>query len=271
MKVYCPELNLYVEIPEKPRKIVSISPAITEILFRLGLGNFVVGTSRWCIYPLEASSKPKVSDYLFIDINELKSLSPDLVLLSGSIQRPLAKYLLSNGFTVYLFPLPTSIVGIIDLVYSVGGIVGSFKESCTLAESLIRKLVRLNKALKKSLRIYVELDLGEPTIPCYFSHITSGIHLIGGYVVTSDIREAYVWGLKARELLREVPKLKPDVIIYEARSLKYDKDEIISKLCNRWSFINTNNVIILSAMSLSHYGPRFVDELNNLVNLLNNL
>ena len=45
-------LGRQVVIPEKPRRIVSLAPANTEILFSLGLGEKVVGVTDYCDYPV---------------------------------------------------------------------------------------------------------------------------------------------------------------------------------------------------------------------------
>ena len=48
----------------QPTRIVSLAPSITEVLFKLDLGDRVVGVSRYCDYPPEAEDKPKVGGYL---------------------------------------------------------------------------------------------------------------------------------------------------------------------------------------------------------------
>ncbi len=70
--------DVYVPLP--PKRIVSLAPNITEILFALGLGNRVVGVTNYCNYPPEALSKEKVGMLLNPDIEKILSLSSDLVL-----------------------------------------------------------------------------------------------------------------------------------------------------------------------------------------------
>jgi iron complex transport system substrate-binding protein len=62
-------------------RIVSTSPAITETLFALGLGERVVGVSEYCHYPPEAASRTKVGSYLRPNVETIVRLKPDIVIV----------------------------------------------------------------------------------------------------------------------------------------------------------------------------------------------
>ncbi len=66
--------------PSSAKRIVSVAPSITEILFRLGLGDRVVGRTKFCKFPPEAQSLPHVGGHLDLNIEALVVLKPDLVI-----------------------------------------------------------------------------------------------------------------------------------------------------------------------------------------------
>jgi iron complex transport system substrate-binding protein len=68
----------------KPGRIVSTAPSITEALFALGLGNQVVGVSRFCDFPPEVLKLPKVGTYIKPDPEAIARLAPNLVILQGN-------------------------------------------------------------------------------------------------------------------------------------------------------------------------------------------
>jgi iron complex transport system substrate-binding protein len=68
-----------------PRRIVSLAPAITEILFALGLGERVVGVTAFCDYPEAATRVPKVGGYTTPSIEAIVGLHPDLVVMSPAV------------------------------------------------------------------------------------------------------------------------------------------------------------------------------------------
>ena len=63
------------------QRIVSTAPSITEILYALGLGDRVVGVTRFCRYPPEAQQKPKIGDYINPNLEAIAALRPDLVVI----------------------------------------------------------------------------------------------------------------------------------------------------------------------------------------------
>jgi len=64
-----------------PQRIISTAPSVTEILFALGLGDRVAGVTRFCRYPPEALSKPKIGDYINPNLEAIAALKPDLVII----------------------------------------------------------------------------------------------------------------------------------------------------------------------------------------------
>lgn len=66
------------------RRIVSLVPAVTEMLFAMGAGGDVVGVSSYDAFPPEAAALPKVGALVDPDFERILSLRPDLVILYGS-------------------------------------------------------------------------------------------------------------------------------------------------------------------------------------------
>ena len=66
------------------RRIVSLSPAVTELLFALGAGDWVVGRTTWCDYPPAARAVPSVGDGLNPNLEAVAARRPDLVILYRS-------------------------------------------------------------------------------------------------------------------------------------------------------------------------------------------
>jgi iron complex transport system substrate-binding protein len=63
------------------RRVISMAPSLTETMFALGLGERLVGVTRFCTYPPEAAEKTKVGGYFDPNYETILSLNPDLVLL----------------------------------------------------------------------------------------------------------------------------------------------------------------------------------------------
>ena len=68
--------------PAAPERILSITPAGTEILYALGLGDRVVGVTKYCTWPPEVSSKPRIGDMMHVNMEWVVGMRPDLIVIS---------------------------------------------------------------------------------------------------------------------------------------------------------------------------------------------
>lgn len=106
-----------------PKRIISLKPNITEILFELGTGARVVGVTTFCDYPKEAATLPKVADYTRPFTEKIISLKPDLIITSREeSSRRSIEEIERLGMRVVIFPFKTidetisSVRGIADLL-----------------------------------------------------------------------------------------------------------------------------------------------------------
>lgn len=72
-----------ITIPAEPKRIISVAPSNTELLFALGKGSSLVGRSDFCDYPAEAKQITSIGGFAPPNYEKILSLKPDLVLLIG--------------------------------------------------------------------------------------------------------------------------------------------------------------------------------------------
>ena len=74
-------MNTTIRLSGIPRRIVSLVPSQSELLFDLGLGDRVVGITKFCIHPQEwFRTKNRVGGTKDVDFEKIKSLQPDLII-----------------------------------------------------------------------------------------------------------------------------------------------------------------------------------------------
>ncbi len=69
-----------------PKRVVSLAPHATEIIFRLGAGEVLVGRSDFCLYPPQAAARTSVGGYLNPDLEKIVALQPDVVFMFPNAQ-----------------------------------------------------------------------------------------------------------------------------------------------------------------------------------------
>lgn len=81
VKQFTDQMNQTIFLSEVPKRIVSLVPSQTELLFDLGLEKEVVGITKFCIHPVKwHRSKKRIGGTKNIDIEKVKSLQPDLII-----------------------------------------------------------------------------------------------------------------------------------------------------------------------------------------------
>jgi ABC-type Fe3+-hydroxamate transport system substrate-binding protein len=90
--------------PPPPKRIVSLAPAMTEIIFSLGLGERVVGVTTVCDRPVEARSKTKIGGMSNPSLEAIVALKPDMVVMtSDGNPKAIAEWLAKLGIKTYIF------------------------------------------------------------------------------------------------------------------------------------------------------------------------
>lgn len=75
------QMNRTIRLEETPKRIVSLVPSQTELLFDLGCGNTVVGITKFCIHPASwFRTKTRVGGTKNVDFEKLEKLHPDLII-----------------------------------------------------------------------------------------------------------------------------------------------------------------------------------------------
>src|SRR5688572_4063528 len=78
---YTDQLGRQVFLPETPRRIVSVVPSQTELLYDLGLNEEVSGITKFCVHPEEwFRTKRRVGGTKNLDLQKIAGINPDLIL-----------------------------------------------------------------------------------------------------------------------------------------------------------------------------------------------
>ncbi len=190
-----------VTLQHAPSKIVSLTPATTEILFATGLGPKVVGRTTADDYPAAALKVPTVASYTGVDVEKIVGLGADLVIAGGNGFNPpeaIAK-LRSLGIPVVVV-YAKDVQGVLDDIRLVGQVAGANDAASALADSMASQFDAIRAAtsgLEQPL-VFYEIDA---TTKIYTaandSFLAEMISLAGGKPLTTGSTTSYEISLEA--------------------------------------------------------------------------
>jgi iron complex transport system substrate-binding protein len=260
-------LGREIPVPAPPKRLIALAPNLTEMLYALGLGDRVVGVTNHCNYPPEASLKPKVGSYIHLNVEQIISLSPDLVIgtVDGNERHVLD--LLEQARIKVFFVNPRDVRQAIETISTVGLVCGVTERARQIAGQLttrVDRVVEVTGAKKKPL-VFLQIHI-QPIMSVNRNTVHHDlIHLAGGENMTADELVTY-----PRISLEEVIRRKPEVILVssmerEGRFQKARQDWL------QWTSIpavQKGRVHLIDSDLIDRPSPRVVDGLEIMAKLL---
>ncbi len=122
-----------------PKRIMSLAPGNTEVLFALGLGDRVVGVTTYCNYPPEAKDKEKVGGFSTPDLEKVVALAPDLILAAPIHEKEVIPALERHGLTV-LALTPETLDEVLEAIELTGTATGTGEAAQQLTGNMKDKM-----------------------------------------------------------------------------------------------------------------------------------
>lgn len=247
-----------VTIDSVPKRIISLAPNNTEILFRLELGNKVVGVTNYCDYPKEAKNKEKVGDAYSLNVEKIIELNPDLVLQYGSGNEDVNKRLKEAGIVVLGYE-PETIQEVMDLIITIGEITQTQIPARMVTLDMMSKMDYLVHKVENAEKPKVFYEVwNEPLMTAGpGSFIDELINLGGGENIAKDAEGKY-----PQFEFEQLIERNPDVYI----TAKDSEDKTVEAIKLRDGYdtmnaIENDRVYILDPNIITRPGPRIVDGL----------
>jgi ABC-type Fe3+-hydroxamate transport system substrate-binding protein len=132
-----------VVVPYPPQRIVSLVPSQTELLFDLGLGNRVMGVTKFCIHPAEARQQAAiVGGTKNFDFTKIDALKPDLIIGNKEENYQAGIEQLAEKYPVWMSDIST-LTDSLDMIRRVGLITGRKPAADSLADEITSSFAAL--------------------------------------------------------------------------------------------------------------------------------
>lgn len=173
-----------------PQKVVSLTPATTELLFALGVGDRVVGRTDFDDYPADALAVPAVATYTGVNVEQVVDINPDLVLAGGNSFTPTGDVARLRELGIPVLVLYAADVnGVLNDIGLVGQAVDAIPQAQSIKSAISMRIDEVTAAVAGLDRPRTFYEIGyQPDIygPAPDSFVADMVTLAGGDPITTS-------------------------------------------------------------------------------------
>ena len=202
---YTDDYGSTVEIPLHPTRIVSTSPAVTEIIYALGGNHLLVGRTDFCSYPPEVADVESIGGISNLNIEKIMSLSPDLVISGSMIPKKSTVQMGKMGVPTVCVIEQKRYDGLYENISKIGKLIGRTAAADSLNDMLRAQLSDLDlqtNALPKSVYYVVGFGPSGNFTAGGDSFINDIIKMAGGRNIAEDVSG---WSYSLESLMAQDP------------------------------------------------------------------
>ncbi len=261
------ETGRRVNVPQPVRRIVSLAPNLTEIVYALGAQEHLVGDTDFCDYPPEAQTKPKVGGAVNPNLEQLVALKPDLVLVTTALNRRETVTALERlGIPTYATD-PRTVENILMSIENVADVLGVREQGEVVVAKLRERLAEVTRRLgdhpaKRALFVVWTdplISVGRGTF------LADAMRLAGARSVVDSAQD---W---PKVSLEEVVRLQPDFLVMATAHAQESEANIqsLSELPGWRSLeaVRHHRVAVVSD-AVNRPAPRLIDAIVELAHQL---
>ena len=261
------------EVQASSKRVISTSPAITEILFAIGAGDRVVGVTDYCNYPKNACRLPSIGGPLNPSTEKWIALKPDLIILQDD------SVILNKNVKVFKIPaLQVSVNNLKNILRSIQ-IIADATQTSKKGKQLVDKIkrqidnYRTSIGMTKSRQVLMLLsDTNDPSRDLYAvgrnTFLNELLSIAGGENILPDTMTTYP------KISKEFIIAKSPEIIIEIGPTANLSSEGIWDRKNAWMIyptiraVKNNRLHFIGADYILIPGPRLVNILDSLAHII---
>jgi len=258
------DLGREVRFERLPRRIVSLVPSSTEIVYALGAGDLLVGVTEYCDYPPEATRLPRVGGFSAntVSIETIIGMEPDVVLATGKLHQLLIAELERLNIPVVALE-PQWYDDVCENILLLGRVTGQNDRASEIAAAMRAKADEVRKqaaTIPQDQRVTVFYQVWQDPLMAATNHSFIGemIEMAGGRNIFADLEQRSPQVSEEAVLARD-----PQVILAPSVA---DREEIVQRMRQRsgWDRIaalRNDRVHLVPNDMVSRPAPRLIEGL----------
>ncbi|MDM8551988.1 cobalamin-binding protein [Desulfobacterales bacterium HSG2] len=261
------QLGRQVVLPDDPQRIVSLAPSITEIIFALGQEHRLRGVTRYSDFPPDAAKFPKVGSYVYLDLERIVALRPDLCIAvkDGNPKKVIDK-LEAMKIPVYAVD-PRNLETVAESVIEIGRLLNAGEKADALVMNMRSRIQRVISLVAKTAyrpRVFFQIGIS----PVVAVGTNTFIHELITFAGGRNLSQGPVpYPRYSRE---QIITLSPEVFIITSMA----RGEVFERVKAEWQqwaavpAVRNNRIFLVNSDIFDRGTPRLADGLELLFRLI---
>jgi ABC-type Fe3+-hydroxamate transport system substrate-binding protein len=257
------DLGFRLELKSHPHRIISLVPSWTETLFAMGLGNEVVGVTKFCVEPADGvAAVEKIGGTKNPDLRAIAKLEPDFVIANAEEnRREDVEKIREQGVPVFT-TYPKTIPGAVESILKLGAALGKESDANLMAREIVRNVSGIEASVgvwsKLPFRVFCPIWKNPWMAFNADTYAHDVLRMLGFKNIFASAGERY-----PTTTLAEAIERKPDIVLLPDEPYEF-KDRDLEELKKVLPPGLARRVMIVSGRDLHWYGVHMVNGLTTL-------
>ena len=259
--------RLKVPDPDNLKRIVSLAPSITEVIFALGKEDLLAGITQFSDYPPETRNLPRVGSYVHLDLEKIVALKPDLCIgIKDGNPIAVVQKLERLGIPVYAID-PRDINSVLETITKLGHLLGAEKKAKSIVSDMRSRMERVKSLVAKNPhkpRVFFQIGVSPIVSAGTETYIHELITLAGG----NNLAKGPVpYPRYSRE---QVLGLSPEILIITsmARGASFER---VKEQWSQWTSmpaVRNDRIVLMDSNLCDRPTPRLIDALEIIAKII---
>ena len=245
---------------EEQKKIVSVAPSITELIYALGKEDVLVGRTDYCDYPEEAKQVPSIGSLIDPSVEKIVELDADIVIATANFKEETHKKLEDLGIEVVTLYDSADLEGAYESIAALGEILNAEEKANNLITEMQSKIAEIEEKVKdaKKPKVYYAADFGKngDFTATGDTFIGQMLEIAGGDNIAKD---ATGWQYSLEKIIENDPE-----IIFISKYFGLKEQFVETAGYKELSAVKNDKVIEIDDNLISRQGPRLAEGIETL-------
>lgn len=245
---------------EEPKRIVSLAPSITELIYALGKGDALVGRTDYCDYPEEVKQVPSIGSLIEPSVEKIVELDADVVIATANFKVDIHEKLENLGIEVVILYDAVDLEGAFESIATLGEVLNAKEEANNLITEMKAKIAEVQEKVKDAQKpkVYYVVDFGKngdftATGDTFLGQM---LELAGGDNIAKD---ATGWQYSLEKIIENDPD-----IIFISQYFGLKEQFVETSGYKELSAVKNGKVIEIDDNLIVRQGPRIAEGIESL-------